>query len=282
MIKDGLSFLSHAFHYVNFTCRTLRSNLDRGILVVSVDVDVGCKEVGVKNKGKNDLNVHMCLTEEEVGEIEEFATPLLIRFFDEMEVPVTFALRGQLTEIDGEIIELLLRSPLQHDIGAHGYYHNAFTSLLKSAADRELEMISVGMEKFGVKPKSFVFPKNKVAHLDLLEKWGYLCFRGYGDILRDGMYVKRHCNLYDIHPGLYLGRCFNPTLPKKILNTSIRYKAPLHVWFHPGDFGNSLEAIDKRIRKVLIPFIKYAKGKQNQGVLQFETMRSIAELTQKG
>jgi len=118
--------------------------------------------------------------------------------------------------------------------------------------------------------------------LDLLEKWGYLCFRGFGNILKDGMYVKRHCNLYDIHPGFYLGRCFDPILPKKILSIAIKHKAPLHVWFHPGDFGNSLEAINKRIRKVLIPFIKYAEEKQKQGVLRFETMRSLAELTQKG
>jgi len=277
MFFDGLSFLSHIFHYVAFTYRKPTSNFDKGIVVVSVDVDVGCKEVGVKNEGKNDLNVHNYLTEEKVGQIEEFAAPLFIKIFNEMEVPVTFAIRGQLTETNGEIIKLLLKSPLKHDVGAHGYYHKAFTTLTWAEADKELEMISMGMKRFGTKPRSFVFPKNKVAHLSLLEKWGYLCFRGCGNFFKDDMYVKKYGNLYDIHPGLYLGNCYDPMFLKKIINILVKYKTPLHVWFHLWDFGYSLEAINKRITKVLVPFLKYAKEKQEYGSLRFETMRSLAK-----
>jgi hypothetical protein len=277
MINHSLSLLSHALHYVAFTCRKPVSIFDKGILVISIDVDVGCKEIGVKNRGKNDLNVHKYLTEEKVGEIEESVMPSIIKFFNEMEIPVTFALRGQLTETEGEIIKLLLKSPLKHDIGAHGYYHKAFTTLSWAEANKELEMTSNGMKKFGIKPKSFVFPKNKVAHLPLLEKWGYLCFRKNGSLLEDGMYVKKYGNLYDVHPGLYLGKCNNPTFMKKIVNISVRHKALFHLWFHLWNLGNSLEAINKRITKVLLPFLKYAKEKQKYERLCFETMCSLSE-----
>ena len=51
MIKSGRSFLSQMFHYV-FSCRTPRSKFDKGILIISVDIDVGCKEVDKKRRKK--------------------------------------------------------------------------------------------------------------------------------------------------------------------------------------------------------------------------------------
>jgi len=271
------SLLSQAFHYVAFSCKKPATKFDKGVLIFSIDVDVGSQTLGKKNEGKNDRNVHDYLPECVIGRIEEQAVLLLLQSFDDLEVPATFALRGQLLEVDNSLIDLILGSPVEHDIGAHGYYHKAFTTLSRVEAEKELEMISKGMKKFGIEPKSFVFPKNKVEHLSVLEKWEYLCFRGYGNFLKDGMYVKKCGNLYDIHPRLCLGKCFNPIFLKKIVDTAIRLKEPLHIWFHPWDFGNTPEAVSSRITKVLLPFLKYAKEKQKEGILQFETMRSIAE-----
>ena len=277
MFDNHTSVLSQAFHYVAFSCKKPATKFDNGVLIFSIDVDVGSQTLGKKNEGKNDRNVHNYLPERVIGRIEEQAVLLLLQSFDDLEVPATFALRGQLMEVDNSLIDSILESPVEHDIGAHGYYHKAFTALSMVEAEKELEMISKAMKKLAIEPKSFVFPKNEVEHLSLLEKWGYLCFRGYGNFLRDGMYVKKCGNLYDIHPGLYLGKCFNPIFLKKIIDIAIRYKAPLHLWFHPWDLGNYSEAVKNRITKVLLPFLKYAKEKQKKGILQFETMRSVAE-----
>jgi len=37
----------------------------------------------------------------------------------------------------------------------------------------------------------FVFPKNIIAHLDLLEKYRYKCYRSYGNFINDDMYIKK-------------------------------------------------------------------------------------------
>lgn len=251
--------------------------LENGALITSIDVDVGSKEVGVINKGENDANVNNFLSEYSLGEIEERALPLFLDFFNSLEIPVTFALRGQLTEVSVPVLEPLLESNIKHDIGSHGYSHRVFPVLSRTEAESELEMISVGMKKFGIVPRSFVFPKNKVAHLSLLEKYGYRCYRSSSDFRTDAMRVERHGQLYDIHPSFYLGQSISPIFLRKILDLVVTRKLPFHVWFHLWNFGETSSLIRKNIDNVLSPLFKYAKKKEKSGMLTFETMLSTAE-----
>jgi len=248
--------------------------LENGMLIVSVDVDVGNKELGIINKGKNDSNVHNYYSEYSIGEMEERALPLIIDFFNNFEIPVTFAVRGQLIEVDTSILKLMLKSPIKHDIGSHGYYHKEFTKLSHKQADNELNMISTAMKKVGITPRSFIFPKNSIAHLDLLEKYGYKCYRGYGNFMNDDMYIKKHGQLYDIHPSLYLGQGAHPIFIKQIIDISIKRRLPFHVWFHPWDLGKTKDSIRRSIKKVFFPLFGYAKKKERVDMLTFETMFS--------
>ncbi len=91
-----------------------------------------------------------------------------------------------------------------------------FTALSELEAERELRMISAGMKKFGITPKSFVFPKNQVSHLQLLERYGYLSFRARGNFFRDGMYIRKYGNLFDVHPSLF-SEFYYSAISKKIL-----------------------------------------------------------------
>jgi hypothetical protein len=61
----------------------------------------------------------------------------------------------------------------------------------------------------------------------------------------------------------------------------VKYRAPLHIWFHPWNLGNSRKVAAERITKGLIPLIEYAIEKKMQGVLKFETMYSIAQEYQR-
>jgi peptidoglycan/xylan/chitin deacetylase (PgdA/CDA1 family) len=271
------SILSQLSHLIAFSFKKPMLEFETASLIVSIDVDVGSEEVGVKNNGSNDRNVHNFLTEREVGRIEEQVVPLLVQAFDEEELPVTFALRGQLTEVENSIVSPILEASTRHDIGAHGYSHKVFTTLSEAEADKELSLISTGMRKFGIIPKSFVFPKNEISHLPLLEKYGYLSFRGRGTFIWDGMYVKKCGNLFDVHPSLYLGKFYDLSFSKKIIDLAAKLRSPFHVWFHPWNLGNSPEIASKRVDKVLLPLIRHAKEKKKHGMLRFETMRSIAE-----
>jgi len=274
-IRKPISFFSQLYHFFAFRLEKPRMQLENGMLIISIDVDVGNKELGVINKGKNDANVNRYNSEHSIGEIEERALPIFVDLFSKFEIPVTFAIRGQLTNVDDCTLELLLQSPVKHDIGSHGYYHRPFKNLSHKEAENELNMISVGMKKFGISPRSFVFPKNSVAHLDLLEKYGYKCYRSYGGFMNDCMYIEKRGQLYDIHPSLYLNQCVSSIFLKKILDISITKKLPFHIWFHLWNFGETNESIQRTINNVLFPLIKYAKEKS--GMLTFETMLSATK-----
>ncbi len=283
MSTRSSSFLSQLYHYISFSIIRPIMHLENGSIIILIDVDVGSKEVGVLNKGKNDDNVRLNSSSSEysVGEIEEKAIPLFIDFFNNLEIPVTFAIRGQLTEVNSPIIDLLKDAPVKHDIGAHGYYHREFTELNVSEAEHELTLIERGMKKYNIIPQSFIFPKNKIAHLSLLEKYGYKCYRDYGDFKEDGMYIEKCGGLYDIHPSFYIGQSYTPIFLNKIVDISVKNKLPFHIWFHPWNFGKTKDLIKRKIEKIFYPLFQYAKKKEDQGTLTFETMLSITHKIEK-
>jgi peptidoglycan/xylan/chitin deacetylase (PgdA/CDA1 family) len=271
------SFVSQVSHYFTLGLKKPRMQFEKAMLIMSIDVDVGSRELGQINKGKNDANVNRRLSEYKIGEIEERALILFVDLFSAFEIPVTFAIRGQLIETDSIILKLILESHAKHDIGAHGYYHRRFQNLSREEAENELNMISVGMKKVGIIPRSFVFPGNSVSYLHLLEKFGYECFRSAGNLLYDAMCIEEKGRLYDIRPSLCLYQSVNAIMLRKILDVAIAKKAPLHIWFHPWNFGETKESIKKNITNVFVPFLDYAETKEKGGVLTFETMLSAAK-----
>ena len=192
-------------------------------------------------------------------------------------MPATFALRGQMFDNEPSLVRRLLHSRVRFDIGAHGYYHREFRKLSRQEAELELKMISASMKNFALVPRSFVFPKNSIGHLDLVRKYGYLCFRGEGGFLRDGTYVERVDGLYDVHPSLFVTRHAILRCLKKILDECIRGGVPLHVWFHPKDLGSNTASIRHATRTLYRPFFEYACEKRREGTLMVETMASLAE-----
>lgn len=272
-----VSFLSQLYHFLAYSIKKPKMQLEKGMFIISIDVDAGARELGVINRGKNDVNVNDRISEYRVGEIDELALPLFVETFNDFEVSVTFAIRGQLTEVNDSILEILLKSSVKHDIGAHGYYHREFTNLSRNEAENELKLISVGMKKFGIIPRSFIFPKNSVAHLDLLGKYRYKCYRSYSGFMNDCMYIEKQGQLYDIHPSLYIDQGTSFTFLKKILDISIAKKLPFHVWFHLWNFGETKESMERTINKVFVPLFKYTKKKEKSGMLTLETMLSATE-----
>jgi hypothetical protein len=49
----------------------------KSLLIFSIDVDVGSKQLGLINAGNNDRNVHNFVSECKVGQVEEEALPCL-------------------------------------------------------------------------------------------------------------------------------------------------------------------------------------------------------------
>jgi len=136
-------------------------------------------------------------------------------------------------------------------------------------------MIATGFQKFGLRPTSFVFPKNRVCQLELLERFGYESYRDEGGLRKDGMFIRRRGQLYDVHPGLYLGLTYNPIFLTKMIDIAVTRRLPFHVWFHPHNIFEISGLTQGKLERVFSPFYNYAKKKEKEGTLKFETMRSI-------
>jgi peptidoglycan/xylan/chitin deacetylase (PgdA/CDA1 family) len=274
LFEDSASQLLHVF---SLRTESPKIQFESALLIFSLDVDVGNRKVGVINRGRNDRHVHDFYPESLVGEIEEQALPLLVDMFNDFKIPVTFAVRGQLTEVDDDsFLPLLLNSPVKHDIGAHGYSHRKFSDMSHDEAKSELNKLSDGMEKFGIVPRSFVFPRQAVSHLDLLKEFGYECFRAEGRLLKDGMYIEEVEGLYDVHPSLLLTKNSKAAILKKIVDIAVKKRMPLHFWFHPWEFGETVVNIKRKIEDFFVPLLDHAKSKEEIQELEFETMLSAA------
>ena len=272
---------STVYHLAKYSIKQPKNNLKKGALIFSIDVDVGDKSLGIINGGKNDLNVHKLLSEYQVGEIEEFALPQFINAFDCYEVPATFAIRGQLAEVNFKVSEIFGTNTI-HEIASHSYSHKAFNLLSFEEAEKELALTNQGMEKLGLKPTSFIYPRNRVNYLDLLPKYGYKTYRSLGKGKLDEMFIEQNDGLYNIHPSLYLDNQVSLFFLDKILDVAIRKKAPLHLWFHLWNFGRKPEEIRKYLSNTFLPFLKHAQRKSYNGLLALETMDSITNTLDYG
>jgi hypothetical protein len=77
-----------------------------------------------------------------------------------------------------DVIDMLLNAELKHEIAFHGYTHETFDSMSREKAEFEIqEFIRVAGRK-GIDAKSIVFPRNKIGHLELFEKFGFTSYRG--------------------------------------------------------------------------------------------------------
>ena len=273
-------YISPIGHFLIYSIRKPKIQLEKAMLIVSTDIDVGNPKLALINKGKRDRDVHLSLSEYHIGKVEELSIPMFVKLFDNFGIPMSLAVRGQFTEIGGKVFDAIFSSKIKHDIGAHGYYHRMFTNLSHEEADDELNKIDSGMRKYGLVPKTFIFPRNRVAHLDLLERHKYLCYRSRGGLLKDRMQIEKSGSLYDVRPSIYVDEYSNPQLLKSILDIAIRQRVPFHIWFHFWNFGENESAISETLRSLFTPVLSYAREKHDAGFLTFETMFSAAQKMQ--
>jgi peptidoglycan/xylan/chitin deacetylase (PgdA/CDA1 family) len=273
-----VDYVLQLYHFPKFFVAAPRVVLEKGMLVISIDLDVGNKELGLVNQGKNDLNVNDHLSEFSVGAIEELALPMFLDLFEKFDHPVTFAVRGQWIDNPNPVLDRLLSASVKHDIAAHGYSHRRFDALPPEKAHAELKETSEALRRRCKKsPSSFVFPRNIVAHLDLLPMYGFRSYRGYAGTLRDGLYIANHGLLWDVHPSLHISDGTPYFLTKKILDLCLDRKLPFHIWFHLWNYGNTKHSIEKKITGYFQPLLNYARLKMLDGTLDIETMSSAVE-----
>jgi len=252
------------------------TNLDMGTTIVSVDIDVGHEEVGLRNQGRNDLNVSSFMSERQIGRIEQDALPILLDCLDSYDMPATLAFRGQLFDVSPQSAEMVLDRS-KYDIGGHGYYHKNFIDLTRLEAEHELEMLQEGMKKFNLVPRSFVFPRNGIHHLDVLRAFGYSCFRSEGGFPNNKMLIEMVAGLCSIHPTFYIDQRTSLFALKRLTDVAARKTCPAHFWFHLWSLGYNVSTIQGTIDRVFHPWLAYVDKLRDQGTITVKTMREVAE-----
>lgn len=105
-----------------------------------------------------------------------------------------------------DLIDAVLESDIDHDIGGHSLTHPEFTRVDRSTAKQELEAMIDAAGSHGIEISSFVFPYNSVNYTDLLSEFDITAYRtgtvGTNYIFRRGLkpFLVRDEQFWSIPP----------------------------------------------------------------------------------
>jgi hypothetical protein len=290
--------------------------MTRGAFCISIDLELAW---GIWDK-PSPRALLLCAEKERTIVRELLAT------FDRWEVAVTWAIVGRLLERDPSVVnttqygELIWYAPdliedirsavPKHDIGSHGFAHVYYDQNDRQTVAKDLHDAWRVHRGHGLDFSSFVFPRNRMAHLDVLRETGVRVFRSM-DIgwhmwtrRRFGNVVGRAANLADKilpvppalvepkdHNGLVelassmllfgrdaLRRAIHPlALRTKAglgLESARRQRRTFHLWFHPSNFYHDTTAQFEVLNRIL----RRAIYLRDKGELDIRPMSSFCSV----
>lgn len=256
----------------------------------------------------------------------------LLDLFDRFEIPATWAVVGHLflEGCDGEhrthpappgwfardpggdvsshpnwfgrdLIEAIRDAAVDHEIGSHSFSHVVFDApgTDRELAAAELEASVAAAEALDVSLRSFVFPRNRVGHRDVLAEHGFDCYRGAAPRRIDHTPLRPLAKLAGVTPpivtpsidehglvnvppslDLYGFEGVARSLAERTIGDPVVRRAErgadaaagsdgvFHLWLHPNNLTG--EADFERLRRVLSTLDR------RRGDLAFETMGEVA------
>lgn len=211
------------------------------------------------------------------------------------------------------LVDALLDSPVDHDIGGHSFSHRQLNpDLDREIARAEVAATAEAAAERGLDLESFVHPGNVIGHCDLLAEYGFTCYRGHGpDLPYDGTPVEparkllsgavggrprlvepsidEH-GLVDVPASLYLFDVdgaprralhragFDPVLDraKRGIEAAAEQDGVYHLWLHPNNLVGD-RAVD-RVERIL----EHLDAVRSRTDLTVETMAAVAERVRTG
>ena len=195
-----------------------------------------------------------------------------------------------------DIVEKILSSPVGHEIGYHSFSHVIFSECSREVAQAEIEEGVKLAKEMGIALESFVFPQDKVGHLDVLKENGFVAYRGIrarhigsdGNLLlrkfggavdklialpvepkwKGGIWEIASSMLFQDPPP------FHTTLisrAKKGINLAIKEGKVFHVYLHPHALLYQRFLIEK-----LDKLLEFVARKRDEGKLHVATMGELA------
>ena len=188
-----------------------------------------------------------------------------------------------------DIVLNIQASPVKHEIGLHSFFHIPFSCSLE-VARAEVEAGVAAAQNLGINLRSFVFPENKIGHVDVLKNNGFKIFRsrtGRKHESRNLLIKKVNSAIHWITAppvlpsqvdGIWViprSMSFHkPLIPAKILlGRAIRLKKVFHISLHPWQL-----LLDKSLLKDLEAFLALVSRKRDEGQIGVMTMGELAYL----
>ena len=304
-----------------------QSLLDRPVFIISLDVELLWGMIHENAKSAKSC-INLLISDPQNG---RGAIAFLLSVFEKYSIPATWAIVGHLfldscegkegvahkdmprpkedwysvdpcTDIHSDplyygsdIIEKVLSSPIGHDIGYHSFSHPTFTECRREVAQAEVETGVKLAQGFGIILKSFIFPQNQVAHVDILKENGFQIYRGATQRHWDSTqsFPKRKLSggidkiiaspvvplwedgIWQI-PGSML--FYDPQIPSSLLprarfgmERAIWENKVLHIFLHPHNL-----LAQPSLGKILDNFLSTVAKKRDEGKLQVMTMAGLA------
>jgi hypothetical protein len=271
--------------------------LPSGIFTISLDFELIW---GTLDKPKHSRFRRLCAIE------REQVIDRLLALFAEYRISATWCTVGHLfldqdrdkgvhsTDADApifygrDLIEKIRGCKTPQEIGSHTFTHRIFDdpSCTPSMAEEELAASIRAASEIGLRMTSFAFPRNRIAHLDLLPKYGFTSYRG-----QDARWYERTGRRRWFHRAGHLADMFfaptpTPVLPiwheeglweipgsmlftpshgmrrivpakarvhraRKGLRRAADTKKIFHLWFHPTDVVVRKDAMLEGLRQIL-------------------------------
>jgi len=204
---------------------------------------------------------------------------------------------------DRDLIEAVVREPVGHELASHGLVHRRFTDMPPEDAARDFELAAAALRPYGPVPKSFVYPENRIAHLDILAASPFDLYRAVeprwysevgGTMARVGHYVDqafavtpplarvdRSKSPASVSDSMLLfsfrgGRGLIPVAVRQRkalrgLERAIACRGIFHLWAHPWELGGSSKSFD-----VLEAVFRAVAAARDAGRIEVQTMvRSV-------
>jgi peptidoglycan/xylan/chitin deacetylase (PgdA/CDA1 family) len=197
-----------------------------------------------------------------------------------------------------DIVETILNSKIEQEIGYHSYSHPRFIEIPKEMAEIEIKQSKQIEKQWNIKLKSFVFPRNEIAYVDILKKYDFKIYRGknagiynpeesnivmrkmkagISKILASPVEAEWKNGIWEIKGSMFF--C-DPQIPQSIipkakigLNQAILNKKVFHIWLHPWNL-----LLYPKLKKDLKIFLEYVSKKRKDGKIDVVTMVELAEL----
>ena len=209
------------------------------------------------------------------AEVNRRATFEILALCEEFDIPATWAICGITAVKEREAFESILSSRVGNEIAVHTFDHVDFSSqscteeLARSQILRTLELLPPRAGR-----ATFVFPWNRMGHLELLREMGFIAYRGRD---RKLAYPSKNNGLWDIHPLFYLSErnYTHSGVLRALLDLAMSSEALFHLWFHPWNLEVAGD-VPRYINDTIRPLFEYADLKRRQGDLWVCTLGELA------